>query len=245
MRVPAQTHLFVGDFNHDGKTETVLVLADHGNNYLLIAQSSGKTWRKVGLVRIGKAGVREFDGRAFVLDDQSFVAWNGQRYTIIRGPLAQYCYGYQTSEFGGVTLKLTYVGPQDEPYPGLLISSFYRLPDLGKFKTFRRKNVSYANDDLPAMWHVTVSPEELRSSILTLSQSDFTDVAEDRDGREGGITHSFSILDDASAHRPNYFEICLKGDETAHFLADLADRLEKSNADTAKVLREYAKMFGK
>lgn len=245
MRIPAETHLFEGDFNHDSKPEAAIVITDSGKQFLVVAEHIGKNWRRTGFVRIVGAGISEFNGRSFVLDETSFVAWDGKCYKLERGALALYCNGYKSSDFTGVSIKLTYVGPQEKPYPGLWISSYYRWTDLNKFKPYRKASASYANDEIPVMWHLTVPPEDLRNVILYLNHSRFIAMAEDRNGTDGAVWHSLSILDESSPIRPNYFEVFLKGNETVELLTELSVRMEKKNADGAKLLLEYAKMFGK
>lgn len=244
MRMPAETHLFEGDFNHDGIAEAALVITSGGKNYLLVAERAASSWRRCGLVAIAGREVRQFNGRAFVLDEKSFVAWDGKRYRLEGGPLAIYCNAYEVSEFSGVSCKLTYVGPQDEPYPGLMISTYYRWPDLTKFKTYRKSGVSYGNDDMQVMWHLTLPPEDLRQAAVLLGRSKFVDAAEDRKGTAAGVLHSLSMLDEHSSKRPNFYEVFLKGSETVELLNALSQKIETNNADGAKLLKEYAKMFG-
>lgn len=244
MRIPAETHLFEGDFNHDGKGEVAIVITGGGKNFALIAEPSGQSWRRTGLVPISNQSIIGWNQRALTVGAGNFIAWDGKRYKFEHGPLALYCYGYEQSDFGGVSLKLTYLGPQDEPYPGLLISSYYRLPALSEFKSHRKAGVSYSNDDLPAMWHVTVSPVELRQFVLALKRSAFLASAEDRTGKEGEIRHSLSMIDVSSGNRPNYFEVFLQGKESLELLDAFARQIAGKNADGVALLKEYAKMFG-
>lgn len=243
MRIPAKTHVFEGDFNHSGKSESAIVITDGSKNYVVIAEGNDKHWQRTGFVPIGKQTIKEWNGRALCIDEQSFVAWGGAKYRLERGALAVYCNGYSAAQFNGVMIKLTYIGPQDEPYPGLLISSFYRWPDLSEFKSHRSPGVFYGNDERPVMWHLTVSPEELQEFAVTINRASFLPIAEDRKGTKGA-SHSLSILDTSSSKRPNYFEVFLVGQETSVLIDAFAAQLEKRNADAGKMLREYAKMFG-
>jgi hypothetical protein len=211
---------------------------------LLSAEPVGAGFSKKGLISIGDKGFREFNGRAFVIDDQTFVAWDGGKYKIERGPLAVYANAYETSGFGGVTIKLTYVGPQDEPYPGLLLGSFYRWPDLNQFKAHRKKGVSYGNDDMPVLWHLAVSPHDLQDFAGMMNRSGLVAKAEDRKGTERGVSHSLSMIDSFTGRRPNYYEVFLNAKETTELLENFARSMEKKNAEGSKLLKEYAKMFG-
>lgn len=244
MRVPAITHLFEGDFNDDGKPDAAIVVKDRGKNYVVIAQRTGEIWRKAGLIPTKSEGIKEWNGRALRLADDSLIAWDSKRYRLEKGPLAFYCYGYEPTEFAGVMLKLTYVGPQTEPYPGLLISSFYRWVDLEAFKVHRRRGVHYGNDDMLLLWHITVSPQELSKLAKILVRSSAVRVAEDRTGGESRVWHSLTLLDKASPHRDNFYEVFLEGPETISLLKTFAAELEPANRSAAKVLSDYTKMFG-
>lgn len=242
LQLPEETNVFRGDFNHDGRSDMAIVISDGATNYLLIAEETTKGWKRTGLVKV-KEGISEWNGRALCVGDSSFVAWDGRKYRFERGPLARYCNGYDSSDFRGVTIKCTYVGPQDKPYPGLLISSFYHWPSLESFKSHRKAGIFYGNDDSGVMWHLTLSPEALREFAIALNRSSFLAVAEDRNGTET-VSHSLSILDTRSSNRSNYYEIFLIGKETVGLLDAFAGRIEQENAAGAKVLRKYAKMFG-
>lgn len=244
MQMPAETHLYEGDFNDDGKPESALAIADGGKNYLVVAHLEDQKWRRTGFVPLGKSEVCSFNGRAFALSDNSFVTWDGTKYRAERGPLALYCCGYEPSDFFGVAIKITYVGPQDKPLPGLMISSFYRVPDCSKFKQHRRPNVSYGNDDIPVMWCLTLAPAEVRRLVLQVNRSSCTTVAIDRRGTEGTVLYSLSILDTSSSNRPNYFEAFLSGAEMSQLLQEFSQKVNSGNADGAKLLREYRKTAG-
>jgi hypothetical protein len=243
LRVPAESHLFQGDFSRTGKSASAIVIADGSKSYIVIAEQKGPNWHRTGFVPIGTQSISGFSGRTLSIGDNSFVAWDGRKYRLERGPLAIYCNKYDTAAFMGVMMKITYVGPQDESYPGLLISSFYRLPVLSEFKSHRASGVFYGNDETQTMWHLTVSPKELQEFTIALSRSGFLPIAEDRRGTEGGVGHSLSMLDVSSSNRPNYFELFLNGEEMVSLLETFAEQIERQNADAAKVLREYAKMF--
>lgn len=243
LKMPEETHIVRGDFNRDGKAECALVIAGGGKQFLLIAEpEKSGTWKRKGLITI-KSSIQEWNGRAFTLKQNGYVVWTGQRYEHQEGALAKYCYEYEPSAFTGVTIKMTYVGPQTEPYPGLLISSFYRMPNIAEFKSHRKQHVHYGNDDIPVMWHVAVAPATVQKLLQKLRNSAFIAQAEDRTGTEKEISHSFSILDTASAMRPNFYEVFLRGKESVELLKDLEQTLTVENQQAAKVAQEYARMF--
>lgn len=244
--MPEETHILHGDFNHDGKRDCAIVITGDGNiNYILIAEEAPtNTFKRTGLVKV-KGVIAGWNGRALIVGTpKSYVAWTGKRYDARTGALAEYCYGYETSDFQGTMLKMTYIGPQDEPYPGLLISTFYRHPNLEEFKKHRRKGVHYGNDDMKVLWNLSVTPATLKQLVETLNKADFLPKAEDRTGTEGRLSHSLSILDTSSAHRPNYCEVFLEGKDSVDLLKAFSQKVKNDNGQAAALFQEYAKMFG-
>lgn len=244
LKMPEETHVYRGDFNHDGKAECAIGITSDGTHFVLIAQEdSSGVFKRTGLVRT-KGKINAFNGRAISVTPAGFVAWTGKQYSYQTGALAQYCYEYKSADFGGTMIKMTYVGPQDEPYPGLLISTFYRWPNLDAFKAHHKSEVGYANDQMPVLWHITMSPESLKRLVEALNKSNVLAKAEDRKGIEAGISHSLSILDTASAHRPNYYEVFLQPKEIVALLKSFAQNTSPENRQAAAVMQEYSKMFG-
>src|SRR5260370_36114577 len=95
-----------------------------------------------------------------------------------------YAYDYADADSTGVVIKFTYIGPQDEPYPGLLISSYYRLPNLDIFKPYRRSGVNYGNDDIADLWQITLSPKQIHEFVLAVKNLKSIQTIEKRNGHE-------------------------------------------------------------
>ncbi len=245
LKMPEETHVYRGDFDHDGSNDCAIGITGDGcTHYVLIAKESpAGVFKRAGLVKT-KGEIKGWNGRALGISPNGFIAWTGDRFQFQSGALAEYVHSYDTSDFGGTMFKLTYVGPQNEPYPGLLISTFHKLPSLNEFKSHRKQGLHYGNDDMKVLWHMTVSPAKLKAFIETLSKSEFLTRAEDRamklDGL-AGISHSLSILDTSSAHRPNYYEVFLQRKEVVALLKSMA---QSTKDDNRQVLLDYAKMFG-
>src|SRR5438067_1237209 len=116
MRIPAQGNLLEADLNGDGGKETALAFKSGTTNYLLLAKSVGSNWQKVALLKPKTIDGLQWNGRSLMLDRDEFVAWNAGRYAVERGPLAIYANQYEPSDLASTMFKLTYIGPQDEPY---------------------------------------------------------------------------------------------------------------------------------
>ncbi len=246
LRLPANGHFAQGDFTRSGTIDAALLFESGDRRYLLMAGHSGARWFRKALFELqGQSGVI-WDGTILRLGPpEAYVEWDGKRFHIIGGPLGRYAYDYSRDDFVGVLLKLTYIGPQDEPHPGLLVSSYYRGADLEAFRPYRRAGVHYGNDDLRLVWHLTTSPERLRALVLTVKSTDGIDQASVRTGQEPRLSHSVAIVDVWSAHRPNVFEAFLTLDETAALLRSAARSVEREDPAAARVVREYLAMFGK
>ncbi len=245
MRVPAAGHFVQGDFARNGNLDAALLFEGGNRRYLLVAGRSGERWIRKALFALGEESAVTWDGTILRLGlPESFVEWDARQFRLVRGPLAQYAYNYSPGEFVGVLLKLTYIGAQREPLPGLLISSYYRRADLEAFKSYRRPGVHYANDDLGVLWQVTTAPERLRALVLAVKSMQGIDVAASRTGQEA-VSHSLSIVDVWSVHRPNAFEALLTLDETASLLHAAARGIEREDPAAARLFREYLTFFGK
>jgi len=246
LRLSADGHFAQGDFTKNGAIDAALVFEGSDRRYLLVAGRSGERWFRRALFELqGQSGLI-WDGTILRLGPpESYVEWDGRGFRIISGPLGRYAYDYSRGDFAGVLLKFTYIGPQDEPYPGLLVSSYYRAADLEAFRRYRRAGVHYGNDDLRLVWHLTTSPERLRSLVLTVKSTDGIDQASARTGQEPRLSHSVSIVDVWSVHRPNFFEAFLTSDETAALLRSAARSIEQEDPAAGRILREYLAMFGK
>jgi len=243
LKMPAEGHLFEGDFCKDGKSDSALVIADGAQNYVVIAQKAQTGFKRIGFVRIHSDSIRSWNGTVLCLDDSHYIAWNGKGFRMESGPLAIYGNKYGPTEFANVMMKFTYVGAQEEPYPGFLFTSFHRFPDIAEFKTHRTKGVSYGNDDGHILWHLSLSDADLRDLVILLNKSDLVGAAEDRKGTEAVVSHSLSLLDVGSAHRPNFYEVFLSRDEVKKLFGAFAQKIEKHDENGAKVLREYATLF--
>ncbi len=248
LRMPAAGHFAQGDFARTGEVNAALLFEGGRRRYLLIAGHSRGQWVRKALLELQEESAVTWDGTVLRLGlPESFVEWSGTQFHLARGPLAHYAYSYGVDEFAGVLFKLTYIGAQTEPIPGVLVSSYYRYyrrADLDAFKPFRRPDVHYANDDLGFLWHVTMTPQQLRALVLTAKNMEGIDQAAARTGQEM-VSHSLSIVDLWSAHRPNAFEALLTQDEAASLLHAAARAIEGENPAAARLFREYLTLFGK
>ncbi len=248
LRMPAAGHFAQGDFAGSGEVNVALLFEGGSRRYLLIAGHSGGRWVRKALLELQEESAVTWDGTVLRLGlPETFVEWSGTQFHLVRGPLARYVYSYAVDDFVGVLFKLTYVGPQTEPIPGVLVSSYYRYyrrADLDAFKPYRRPGVHYANDDLGLLWHVTMTPKQLRALVLTAKSTQGIDQAAARTGQEV-VSHSLSIVDFWSVHRPNAFEALLTQDETASLLHAAAHAIERENPAAARLFREYLTLFGK
>ncbi len=248
LRMPATGHFAQGDFTHTGEVTVALLFEGGRRRYLLLAGHSGGRWVRKALLELHDESAVAWDGTVLRLGlPESFVEWSGTQFNLVRGPLAQYAYSYAVDEFVGVLFKLTYVGVQTEPIPGVLVSSYYRYyrqADLDAFKPYRRPGVHYANDDFGLLWHVTMTPKQLRALVVTAKNMQGIDQAAVRTGQEV-VSHSLSIVDVWSVHRPNAFEALLTQDETAPLLRAAARVIEEENPAAARLFREYLTLFGK
>ncbi len=244
LMLPASGYYAEGDFDANGTSNAALLLVSGEHRYLLVAERAGNRWIRKTLLRLAGESTLAWDGRTVVLaPPESFLEWDGNDFSLGRGPLALYAHAYGDSDFGTVLVKLTYIGPQEEPYPGLLFSSYYRWPNLEAFTLHRRSDISYANDDLLSLWHVTAAPEVLRELVLEARRLDTIELAELRTGRDPGLTHSLSIVDTGSPFRPNPFEALLTQSETASLLRAASERMDRHDPAAAALLREYLAMF--
>lgn len=244
MRLPAANYFLEGDFDGDGRLDSALLLEGGPRRYLLIAAREDEQWIRTALFLIRKESQLDWDGKTLKLESpEAFIDWTGKEYSLKRGPLELYQHSYSVSDFAGVMIKLTYIGDQSGPYPGLLVSSYYKPTDLSAFRPLRRAGVHYGNDDLGALWHLTVSPEQVRDLVRMVRSIQNIDQAERRAGVESGLSHSLMILDSWSAHTPNAFEAVLTFEETVSLLRTAATNLEGKDPAAARLLREYLKLF--
>ena len=246
LRLPAAGHFAEGDFTGMGTLDAALLFEGGGRRYLLVAGRSGSRWFRKTLLELQAQSELIWDGKVLRIGPpETFAEWDGRRFRLVGGPLAKYAYNYSTGDFSGVLLKLTYIGPQEEPYPGLVVSSYYRVPDIDAFRPYRRPGVHYGNDDARLMWQVTTAPGPLQAVVLMVKSWDEIDRAAARTGQEPRLSHSLSVLDVRSAQRPNAFEALLTLDETAALLRASASRIEREDPIAARIFREYLAMFGK
>ncbi len=246
MRVPAAGHFVQGDFASNGNLDAALLFEGGNRRYFLVAGRSGERWVRKALFELGEESAVTWDGTVLRLGfPETFVEWDGKQFRLVRGPLARYAYNYSAGDFVGVLLKLTYIGAQREPLPGLLVSSYYRRADLEAFKPYRRPGVHYGNDDLGVLWHVTTAPEQLRALVLTVKSMKGIDQAAARSTGQEAVSHSLSIVDIWSVHRPNAFEALLTLDETASLLRTAALTIEREDPAAARLFRQYLTFFGK
>ncbi len=245
MRVPAVGHFVQGDFARNGEFYVALLFEGGNRRYLLVAGRAGEQWVRKALFELGEESGVAWDGTVLRLGlPETFVEWDGRQFGLVRGPLARYAYNYSTEDFVGVLLKLTYIGAQEEAVPGLLISTYYRRADLEGFKPYRRPGVHYTNDDFGLLWHVTTAPGRVRALVLTVKNMKGLDQAVARTGQEA-VSHSLSIVDLWSVHRPNAFEALLTLDETTSLLHAAARSIEREDPAAAQLFREYLRIFGK
>jgi len=245
MRVPAAGHFEQGDFAGNSEYYGALLFDGGNRRYLLVAGRAGEHWVRKALFELGEESAVTWDGTVLRLGlPETFVEWDGRQFRLVRGPLARYRYNYSTGDFVGVLLKLTYIGAQDEPVPGLLVSTYYRWVNLEAFKPYRRPGVHYANDDFGLLWHVTIAPGRVRDLVLTVKNMKGIDQAASRTGQEA-VSHSLSIVDLWSVHRPNAFEALLTLDGTTSLLNAAARSIEREDPAAAQLFREYLRFFGK
>ncbi len=246
LRLPAVGHFAEGDFTGIGTLDAALLFEGGNRRYLLVAGRSGERWFRKTLLELQVQSGLIWDGKVLRLGPpETFLEWDGRRFRLVSGPLANYAYNYSTADFSGVLLKFTYIGPQREPYPGLLVSSYYRVPDIEAFRPHRRPAVHYGNDDAHLVWQVTTTLERLRGLVLAVKSGNGIDRAAARTGQEPRLSHSLSVLDVWSARRPNAFEALLTLDETASLLHTFAHSFDGEDPMAARILREYLAMFGK
>ena len=244
MRVPAANYFLEGDFDGNGRLDDALLLESGHQSYLLIATRQDGQWLRTALFRLQNGSGLRWDGKILRLESpEAFIEWTGKEFQLKRGPMEVYAYDYAVSDFTGVMIKLTYIGSQGEPYPGLLISSYYKPTDLSAFKPLRRPGVPYDNDDLGVLWHVTVGPERLRNLLETVRSIKNINLAERRTGVEPGLSHSLMIVDNWSPHRPNAFEALLTFEESVLMLRAAVTSLEGEDPAAARLLREYLRLF--
>ncbi len=246
LRLPAAGHFAQGDFTQSGTQDAALLFEDGDRRYLLVAGRSGRGWFRKALFALqGQSGLI-WDGVVIRIGPpETFMEWTGNRFRLTDGPLARYAYDYSTDDFSGVMLKLTYIGPQEEPYPGLLIFSYYRGADPDAFKPFRRAGVHYGNDDLRLLWHLATEQDRLRALVLTVKNMNGIDLAAERTGQEPGLSHSLALVDVWSVHLPNAFEAMLTLDETASLIHTAARSIERQDPAAAQIMLKYLAMFGK
>src|SRR5258708_10588140 len=135
MRIPAAGYFVQGDFVGDGRLEAALLFTSKGQYYLLIADQHGQQWFRQALFPLQAEAQLAWDGTILRLSPSPmFIVWDGQAFYMSHTALDAYAYDYADADFTGVVIKFTYIGPQDEPYPSLLISSYYRLPNPDIFK---------------------------------------------------------------------------------------------------------------
>jgi hypothetical protein len=195
LRMPAPGHFAQGDFARNGEVDVALLFEGGSRRYLLIAGRSSERWVRKALLELQEESAVTWDGAVLRLGlPEAFVEWSGRQFHLVHGPLARYAYNYLTEDFVGVLLKLTYIGAQEEPVPGVLVSTYYRPADLEAFKPYRRPGVHYGNDDFGLLWHVSISPERLRALVLTVKSMKGIDQAAARTGQEA-VSHSLSIVD--------------------------------------------------
>lgn len=65
-------------------------------------------------------------------------------------------------------IKFTYVGTQHKPLSSVVFTSFYHLVQMEWFLPLRSENLHYANDEI-ALWHFTVTPEEIHRVVTVLA----------------------------------------------------------------------------
>lgn len=244
LRLPAQGHFILADLNGDQRQEAALILTDGTKNFLLIAAQENGSWKRKSLLRLRKEETLNWDGKTLVVSPpESFLEWDGREFRLESGPLALYAHSYSTDEFAGVSVKLTYIGEQHGPYPGLLISSYYRFADLDAFAKFHRRDVSYANDEMRAIWHLTMSTQNLRQIVLAIKGLKTIEDAAARSGEQAGLTHSVSILDSFTGMRPNYFEALVGAKELNSIIETAASHLKSSDPSALELLTQYINMF--
>ncbi len=73
-------------------------------------------------------------------------------------------------ELENVQVKLTYLGPQQESIPSILLAASAEILDMEKFSSFQRSGLSYANDHLNPQ-SLLVAPEKLKALISNLSST--------------------------------------------------------------------------
>lgn len=245
-RIPAEPHFVEADLDRDGKMDAALLFRGGNKHYLLVAGRSGRRFERKALFTLeGQERLLLEEGMLKLEPPEAFLEWDSRRFRLDRGPLALYLHAYKEADFGGVQVKLTYIGPQTKPFPGLLLSSYYHWADLEAFRPHRRPGVHYGNDDLKQLWHLTLSAVELQGLVRAAARLDGMRPAAGRTGREKGLSHSFSILDTRSARRPNIFEALLTFEESGTLLKRWQRAWDRGRPSDAGLLKEYLKMFGK
>ena len=242
LKVPETGNVVRGDFNKNGNENISFVVRDGKSNFLLVSEKNRGNWQNQGLIKIKSAKLPIWNGKALKIGSKSFVAWSGGRFRETSGALALYQYGYDLPDYRGVMIKLTYIGPQNQPYPGLLIHSYYRVPDMKAFKKFRKKGIDYGNDDMKVLWTLTLPVKKVYNMVSTIASSNLLAKAEDRNPLKIPVHHSLTIIDTASGHRPNNYQLFLKGEETVKLLKQCAVKI--NNSDAAGLIKEYNTMFG-
>lgn len=241
--MPESGHLIQGDFNRDGVDDAAILLESTSSHYLLVAErAKNQNWKRAALLKVQGDKI-VWNGKALVVKERGqnsqFVAFVNGRYRTWQGPLAVYCFEYDDNAFSGTMLKMTYLGPQSEPYPDLLIGSFYHLPNPARFGDRIDENNILSKD----MWCLTVKPETISKFIHALIELDFDQRAQDRSSKSGTMKHLLSIVDTTSAKRPNNYKLLLYGNESSSLLAAFSKALKQDNSQGAALLDDYARMF--
>lgn len=141
------------------------------------------------------------------------------------------------SQLGTLQVKLTFVGPSDEPTPSLLITSTSGSPNIAVFVPFRQANVEYFNDDDVSFRTFSVTTLELKAivdSVGTLPEI-----------TAGGIAVpsilAFSLYNSAGTER--VFEAVTNQAQTVALFAKLRAALPR-NVTARVALDEFACALG-
>lgn len=117
---------------------------------------------------------------------------------------------YEPEDFGRVAIKVTWVGPQTEPVPGLAVHSTSRIFDVMPFRAFRRRGIHYDNDDLPVFRSFAATGPQIGALVRAVLTDEKAPAAM---LRTEPSAWALTILDTGGPRRPNHVELLLDAGE--------------------------------
>lgn len=116
---------------------------------------------------------------------------------------------YGERDYERVLIKLTWIGGQSKPVPGLAVHATSQLFALEPFRAFCRQDGAYGNDRMGAFRTFAAPGGEIGALVHAV----LDDPAAATALRATTGVWSLSILDASGAHRPNLVELLLDRDQ--------------------------------